>query len=172
MGSQKGITLMSLLIYVVAFLIVAGIIGAVTTFFYSNYSYLDDKSAEAAEYDKLNLVLAQESKENDNYVYDLLSESTPTSNTFSNSNVVYNSKIELLDGVNSKCKNYFDTYILFFDENFIGWRKKEKVVYLNQNVICKNVNKFMVSKILKNGHTILNVYVEFDTKAFRTKYTF
>lgn len=179
MKSQNGITLMSLLVYVVAFVIVAGVVGLITTFFYSNYSFLDDKSTAVAQYDKLNLVFVEENKTNNNYIFDLQSDIKGARNStffssddIENNNKEYDSKYSLLEDVNEKCNNFFNTYVLFYDENFIGWRADDKNIYYNQNVLCKNVDNFLITKKYENGRTILNMYVEFDTKSFSTKYTF
>lgn len=179
MKSQKGITLMSLIVYVVAFLMVIGIVGAITTFFYTNYSFLDKKSTVAAEYSKLNLLFSEENKANGNYVFDLqsnvdtniLSKSEIDENYW-NINDEYETKYDLLDSLNSICKRFFNTYVLFNDKNIIGWRSDEKVIYYNQSIICNNVEKFTINKTQENGKEMLTVYVEFDNKSFSTKYTF
>ena len=177
MKSQKGITLMSLIVYVMAFLIVIGIVGSITTFFYTNYSFLDKKSSVAAEYSKLNLTFSEENKASGNYIYDL--QSGVTSGILSKSaiehfsvNEEYETKYDLLEALNGVYKQYFNTYVLFNDENVIGWREDEKVIYFNQSIICNDVEKFSITKSIENVHTILNVYVEFDNKSYSTKYTF
>ena len=177
MKSQKGITLMSLLVYVVAFLMVIGIVGAITTFFYTNYSFLDKKSAIAAEYSKLNLAFSEENKAKDNSVYDI--QSGKTTGILSKSEIAsknvqkeYASKFDLLETLNTLNKQYYNTYVLFSDENVIGWRSAEKVIFYNQSVICNNVKNFSITKKMERNHTVLNVYVEFENKAFSTKYTF
>mgnify|MGYP003307350006 FL=1 len=60
MKTQKGISLMSLIIYVVAFVMVSGIIAGVTTFFYSNYTFLDENVSVSSEYPKLNQCFVQD----------------------------------------------------------------------------------------------------------------
>lgn len=177
MKSQKGVTLMSLIVYVVAFLIVIGIVGTITTFFYSNYSFLDKKSTVAAEYSKLNLIFAEENKAKGNYIFDF--QSGVTAGVYSkdvidtlNVNSEFESKYDLLETLNNACKRYFNTYILFNDENFIGWRSAEKVIYHNQSIICNNVEKFSINKTVEGGKDVLTVYVEFDNKSYSTRYTF
>ncbi len=68
MESQKGITMMSLVIYVSSFLIIAGIIAALTTFFYNNTALIDSQTYSAAEYNKINAYLVKESEEKDNRI--------------------------------------------------------------------------------------------------------
>lgn len=178
MKSQKGITLMSLIVYVVAFLMVIGIVGAITSFFYSNYSFLDKKSSVAAEYSKLNLIFSEENKAKGNYIFDfqsnvnsgISSKGAIDSRVFPNTN--YDTKYEALDEFNNVCKEYFNTYVLFNDQNVIGWRSSENVIYFNQSIICNNVKKFSLTKTLENGGIVLTVYVEFENKSYSTKYTF
>ena len=64
--SQKGITMVSLVIYIACFLIVAGTIGGITIFFYNNTSLLNDEVYSSAEYNKLNMYLVKESEEDGN----------------------------------------------------------------------------------------------------------
>ena len=177
MKSQKGITLMSLIVYVVAFLMIIGIVGAITTFFYTNYSFLDKKSSVSAEYSKLNLIFSEENKANGVDIFDL--QTNVDTGVYSkdyidglNNREDYPTKYELLDSLNTLCKSYFNTYILFSDKNIIGWRSNEKVIYYNQSIICNNVEKFTINRTQENGKDMLNVYVEFDNKSFSTRYTF
>lgn len=176
MRSQKGITLMSLLVYVIAFLMVTGIVGAITTFFYTNYSFLDKKSAIATEYSKLNLVFVEESKAKGNSIFGFQSDVEDVFDIVEIESTTrggeYESKYELLEAMDGLCEDYYNTYILFYDENILGWRADEKTIYYNQSVLCNNVEKFLITKTLQNGRTVLNVYVEFDSKSYSTKYTF
>lgn len=64
--SQKGITMMSLVIYVASFLVVASIVSGITIFFYNNTALIDKEIYSAAEYNKLNMYLVKESEQLDN----------------------------------------------------------------------------------------------------------
>ena len=187
MKSQKGVSLMSLLIYVVAFLMVSGIIAAITTFFYSNYEFLDDKVSVSSEYNKLNLCFVQESEKLGNYIYKKGSYCKETDTTICPihrdgfyaegettdiNNLHYESKLALLEDLDSRCKHFFKTYIIFSDENFIGWREEENAIYYNQSVLCKDVDKFSITQDNKNGKEVITVYVQFAEKSYSTKYTF
>ena len=186
MKSQKGITLMSLVIYVIAFMIVAGIIGSITTFFYSNYNFLDERSGVAAEFNKLNLAFAEEVKTRNNKIYSVKSnikiDEERWSSFFDESQTNetdhpgvlddYESKLQLLEDIDKRCGEFFNTYIIFDDENFIGWRKDDSVIYYNQSVLCKNVGEFLINKTVENEHDVLSIYVELGTKAYSSKYTF
>lgn len=187
MKSQKGISLMSLLIYVVAFLMVSGIIAGITTFFYSNYAFLDNKVSVSSEYNKLNLCFVQETEKMGNTVYKQGKYCNETSRTVcpkhrdgfyepsenkNINNLHYGSKLDLLEDLDFRCKHFFKTYIIFDDENFIGWREQENAIYYNQSILCENVDKFAITQNNKNGKEVITVYVQFAEKSFSTKYTF
>lgn len=171
--SKKGITMMSLLVYVAAFLMVSGIIAAVTTFFFSNYSYLDGNVSISSEYNKLNLSFLEETKKNGIYIYSFKASGDTIAHNFgtTENNIEYASQYELLEDVSSKCEEFFNTYILFSDENFIGFRADEKAIYYNQSVLCEDVEKLTIDTDYKNGKEVINVFVQFEKKSFSTKYT-
>lgn len=85
--SQNGITMTSLVIYVVCFLIVAGTIGAVTIFFYNNISLLDNEVYSSAEYNKLNMYLVKESEYEGNSFVSFDDSGDIYTLTFSNGNI-------------------------------------------------------------------------------------
>ena len=71
MRSNKGITMMSLIIYITSFLLVTGIVAGVTAFFYGNSSLMTAELYSAADYNKLNLYLVKESEQENNRVKDI-----------------------------------------------------------------------------------------------------
>ena len=66
--SNKGITMMSLIIYITSFLVVVGIIAGITAFFYGNASLMTQELYSASDYNKLNLYLVKESEQPGNRV--------------------------------------------------------------------------------------------------------
>lgn len=85
--SQKGMTMISLVIYIASFSIVAIVIGFVTRFFYSNTKLLNSEIYSAAEYNKLNMYLAKESEESGNSFVEFNDLSNMYKLEFSNGNV-------------------------------------------------------------------------------------
>lgn len=85
--SQNAITMISLVIYVGCFLVVAGIVGAVTVFFYNNTSLLNSEVFSSAEYNKINMYLVKESEEEGNSFVSFDNSSNMYTLTFSNGNV-------------------------------------------------------------------------------------
>lgn len=64
MKSEKGITLISLIIYVVLLLIVVSFLSVVSTHFYSNTKYLMDNGKYISEFNKFNMYFIEDVKSN------------------------------------------------------------------------------------------------------------
>lgn len=64
MKSEKGITLISLIIYVVLLLIVVSFLSVVSTHFYSSTKYLMDNGKYVSEFDKFNMYFIEDVKNN------------------------------------------------------------------------------------------------------------
>lgn len=84
MNSNRGITTTSLIIYVIAMLIVIGIISTITSFFYTNIMNLEDSSNNVSEINKFNMHFLQEVKNTNNDITKLSTNSISflTGNTF------------------------------------------------------------------------------------------
>lgn len=68
MKSEKGVTLISLVVYVMSFLVIAGIVALITNFFFSNSKVLSSGATASSEFDMLNLYLSKEAKQYENWV--------------------------------------------------------------------------------------------------------
>jgi hypothetical protein len=139
--SQKGITMMSLVIYIASFLIIAGIIGGITAFFYSNTALMDAEVYSAAEYNKLNMYLVKESEEVGNRFSKQDSSAT---------DMIY---FEFSNG---------DRYTL---------DKTSKLLYYNSICLCEDVQSIEISTDYTSGKEVLKVKVAFTNKTYTTKYT-
>ena len=64
---EKGVTLISLTIYVVVMVLVIALIAVITSFFYNNVINIDKEAVELAELNKLNLYMIEETEEEGNY---------------------------------------------------------------------------------------------------------
>ena len=84
MGSSRGVTTANLIIYVIAMLIVIGIIATITSFFYTNVTNLEDNSSNVSEITKFNMYFLQEVKNVNNDIIILNEKSITflTGNTF------------------------------------------------------------------------------------------
>lgn len=68
MKSNSGITTTSIIIYIVAMLIVVGIIATVTSFFYSNVTLINDNSQNISEITKFHMYFLEETNKENNMV--------------------------------------------------------------------------------------------------------
>lgn len=101
--SAKGITMLSLVIYVLCFVGISAIVGSITVFFYNNNEVLDNEVSSASEYNKLNLYLVKDSEEKGNSYKEIYEESGLYSLSFTNGNVYTFDKANGLIYFNQMC---------------------------------------------------------------------
>ena len=68
MKSEKGITLTSLIIYIIAMAIVIGIVATITNYFYNNIDGLTDRTESSKSYTTFNSYFVNEITQKDNTV--------------------------------------------------------------------------------------------------------
>ena len=78
MKSGKGITLISLVVYVASFLVIASIVALISNFFFSNSKVLSSQATASTEFDMLNLYLVKEAKQSGNIVIDVKEDKDST----------------------------------------------------------------------------------------------
>lgn len=66
MKNQKGITLISLIIYIIVLTIVIATLSIISNFFYSNIDYIKENSKYISEYNKFNMYFIEDVKNNNN----------------------------------------------------------------------------------------------------------
>lgn len=104
MKNQKGITLVSLSIYVIGITIIVGIVATVTSFFYSNTQSINDSASSIGEFNKFNLEMIRETKLDGNTVTRITDDqhrivfSSGTVFTFAN-NGIYKNKVKICSNV-------------------------------------------------------------------------
>lgn len=64
--SQKGVTLVSVIIYIIGMVIMATVIGTITIYFYNNLTKTSDVSKASIEYSKFNTFFLNDVKEQNN----------------------------------------------------------------------------------------------------------
>lgn len=64
MRSEKGVTLTSLVIYVIVATIVIGTLSLVSTFFFSNMNLIKDQNEHATEFNKFSMFFIEDVKKN------------------------------------------------------------------------------------------------------------
>lgn len=62
--NNKGVTLTSLIVYIIALIVTIGILSAISRNFYSNVSYITDKGKYISEYNKFNMHFIEDVKNN------------------------------------------------------------------------------------------------------------
>ena len=109
MKNQNGITLMSLVIYIIVFIIVVGIMGTIINRFYNNNYTLEEHTQELIEFNNFNTYFLKEIKKIDNKIdkvedtYILFS----SGNSFSyNNEKIYYNNIPISEGVKEMNINY------------------------------------------------------------------
>lgn len=66
MKSQKGVTLIALVIYVIVLTIVVSILAMISSFFFSNVNFVKKQANYAPEFNKFNMFFIQDVKQNKN----------------------------------------------------------------------------------------------------------
>ena len=147
MRSKKGITMMSLVIYVTSFLLVTGIVAGVTAFFYGNSTLMTSELYSAADYNKFNVYMVKESSQEGNRITDL----------------------QNLEAVGSSDVNTY--YIKFSNEDRFTYDNVNKLLYFNSICLCEDVQSFKATTDYSTGKEVVDVLIGFTNKSYRCKYT-
>ncbi len=102
MKRERGVTTASLIVYVIAMLIVIGIIATITSFFYTNAINLEDNSSNVSTITKFNMYFLEETKNRNNAIIknDEKSITFSTGNTFTfQDNSIYLNSIKICENV-------------------------------------------------------------------------
>lgn len=95
MKGNRGVTIASLTVYVIAMLLVIATIATITSFFYTNVSNLDDRSQNISEITKFNMYFLEETKKSENEVMVVsdkqITFSSGNTYTFQDSSIYLNS---------------------------------------------------------------------------------
>lgn len=143
MRNQNGVTMVSLVIYVFAFVIIIGIVGAVTTFFSNNVGGLNESAGKNAEYNKFNIYMS-------NY----------TKNGYS-----------VFLG-NDDEENYTRPYMIFEkDDEQIVVEKIDDVLYVDNAKLCDKVEEFEADKTTTdNGQDVLRTKININGTVYTNDY--
>ena len=111
---EKGVTLISLTIYVVVMVLVIALIAVITSFFYNNVMNIDKEAVELAELNKLNLYMIEETEKEGNSIETISSDGKKI--TFNNGNAytiqdngIYQNSIRICKNVNTKATEFAKT---------------------------------------------------------------
>ena len=155
MKSNKGIAMVSLVIYVASFLVITTLVGTISTYFYNNINLVNSTVGGSAEYTKLNLYLLKLTKDstlNDVKVldYDPLAADPAL-----------------------RDKDVHDSIVFRYDDNGIKkdvlLTRQGKYLYYDKILLCSN---FKAEKSDENGKHVLLIVVKLSGSSFSTRYVF
>ena len=135
MKKERGITLVSLLIYVMAFSMILILLGVLTNYLYPKLSGVNSNGASAEEFNKFNTYFVTDIKQ---------SKIAKVNNSGDNVEIL------LSNGANYN----------FIKENSEG--KKENAIYRNNVKISKNVTAFtaeLIENVGKDNKTVIKINV-------------
>lgn len=149
MKSNKGIAMLSLVIYVASFLVITTLVGTISTYFYNNMDLINTNVGGNAEYNKLNL-----------YLVKLIKDS-------SLNDVIVGGEDLDGDGINE-----YSTILFYYgDSNDLKLlTRKGNYLYYNQILLCSDVTNFTAKLEDKNGKEVLVVNVKLSGSSFATEY--
>ena len=145
MKSQRGVTLVSLTVYVIVMAIVVGILATITTFFYKN---VNDTKAEI----------------------DPITEYTTFNSYFSDEINHPNIKIVKCGNTEDEQGNVQSSYIVFNNGVQYTYVSANNGIYRNQVKICRNIEKCSFTEGIENGKSIITVNFKSGTTEKKTEY--
>lgn len=146
MKSEKGITLISLTIYIIVMMLVVAMVSVVSGYFYTNINAVSDRSDPLIEYTKFNSFFTEEA----NYKNIKILECKTKYKGNSEANGVENSYIVFDNGVQ----------YTFIAEN--------KGIYRNKIKISKNVEKCQFTNGVQNGKNVVEVKIKIENASEKT----
>lgn len=143
MKKEKGITMISLVVYVAVMTVIIGVMSSIITNFYKNTDTVQGNVQEIVEFSKFNNYFLKEVKTNNNKVDHISSDNTyilfTSGNSFSISNgAIYYNNIKICDEVQSmqislgKNGNGLDKTIVNVTLNFESFNKS--ISYKIENI--------------------------------------
>lgn len=136
--------MISLSIYIIAFMIIMAIVGSITVFFSNQTKDINMNSGASAEYSKFNLYMLEFTKGG----YEILkcSEDINAEEQF----------------VTFSKNGKSDTFLKV---------KEGDILYFNQIKLCENVDEFKLEKtVADNGKEVLKTYLKIDGTVYTTDY--
>ena len=108
---ERGVTLISLTIYVVVMVLVVTLIAVITSFFYNNVINIDKEAVELAELNKLNLYMIEETEKEGNSIETISSDGKKIVFKYGNTytiqdNGIYQNSIRICKNVNTKATEF------------------------------------------------------------------
>lgn len=140
MKADRGVTTASLIVYVIAMLIIVGIIATITSFFYTNAINLEDNSSNVSTITKFNMYFLEETKNRNNKIINNDSKSITfsTGNTFTfQDNSIYLNSIKICENVKNMGFNL---------EKINNKEVISVIITIGENVEYTKTTKYVMSK--------------------------
>ncbi len=160
MGSEKGVTLISLLTYIAVLLTVMVIIGRITGTFNKNLDNIDSENQAASDFSKVNYCFLKETKNSDDgkNITACISQMRLSNNSYTFPETATETK-EDISGTAIKFIN---------SQNIISYINKK--IYFNKTKICDNVERFNINYHAQDK--AIDVEMTIDKQTFSQTYTF
>lgn len=142
MKEEQGITLISLIVYVMLMTFIVAIISSITASFYTNVSEFDTESESAVAFSKFNMVFINDIKRENAEIYGysndyvILSYTTETVTTDSSGVSVSGTETEMVE------------YLV-----------QNNILYRNKVKICENVNDILFTVDTTNNTINVNMII-------------
>ena len=146
MKSQKGITLMSLTIYVIAMVIVVAIVSVISGYFYKNINAVSDTIDPMTEYMKFNSFFTDEANHKNIKILECKTKfkENVEANGVENSYVVFDNGVQYT----------------FIEEN--------KGIYRNKVKISRDVENCKFTCMVQNGKNVVEVKIKMENASEKT----
>ena len=155
MRTEKGVTLITVTIYIIVMLIMISIITVLTSYFYKNVDIQSISQNFNQQYTKFNSYFVKEVNKRGNKVVDIQSVSIPQD-----------------EEENAETNTSQQNYIVFSSGNQYTYIPKNQGIYMNKVKIAQNITgcTFATHKE-ENGKTIVTVTILGDNFERETNYT-
>lgn len=149
MKSEKGITLVSLTVYLIAMTIVVAIVAVISRYFYTNTKTIGESVDHITEYTQFNSFFSDEVNHENIKVLEC------------------KTNYENSDDMNSKVIN---SYIVFDNGVQYTFINENQGVYRNNVKISSGVEKCTFENVLENGKMVVKVNFKVKEKSRETTY--
>lgn len=146
MQTEKGVTLISVTIYIIVMLIIVAVISVLTSYFYTNIDINSANENLNQQYTKFNSYFIQEVNKKGNEL------------------------LEIGETENSS-GNGIQKYIIFSSGNQYTYIPENQGIYINQIKIAENITGCTFTSKNENGKTAITVTIEGDNFKRETTYT-
>ena len=170
MKSDKGIAMLSLVIYVASFLVITTLVGTISTYFYNNINLINSTVGGSSEYTKLNLYMLNLTKKADLEDVKVLNID-PYVGTSKENTDVYGSIVFIYNDSITE-----EQIILTRQGNNLYYSRRNKLTtdtewkVKDKTLLCSDVTNFSTNVNIDNGKEVVMVNVKLSGSSFATKY--